>query len=253
MSKKRRFKFSPGTIIWSVTIAVICYSMSYWQYTRYVGKIAYFEVVEEQLAAGRHPLELLPSDWSKTHHALVRLSGAFDYEREVVIINRSMDQHPGVKLVTPLKITGSEYHVLVDRGFLPYDNYASGDLTAYRPQGRQELEGVVRPSQIKAFFLTPSIPAPTQGTWKKRWLRLEIAKMAEQLPYPLLPVYIEQTNQDGEYPAHLTRSVVPPSRHLNYTIQWAGFATFSLGFGLFLQWVRPARKVSGPLKQELKE
>ena len=102
------------------------------------------------------------------------------------------------------------------------------------------MEGFLRPSQERAFFLSPPETAGKPGEWKERWQRLEIETMAGQMPYPVLPVFIEQTNGRGAYPSYSQREDVSPGRHMNYTIQWASFGTFALLFGAFLQ-TRPAR------------
>ena len=211
--------------------------MSYWQYGRYRDKQAYFTAVQQQAERGRHPLDAALETWDGQAHALISVDGIFDYEHEMALINRSFDNISGVKLVTPLSIEGTGKYVLVDRGFLPYDAYSSGDLAPYRPMGHQYLEGIIRPSQTKQFPLAP--PAAVRiGEKRDRWLRLEVAAMEEALPYPVLPVFIEQTNQAGPYPLHDDREVLPAGRHLNYTLQWASFGTFAWVLALVLQYRR---------------
>ena len=45
--------------------------------------------------------------------------GAFDYARQVSIRNQNYEGQPGVYLVTPLLISGSDKAVLVNRGWIP--------------------------------------------------------------------------------------------------------------------------------------
>jgi len=120
-----------------------------------------------------------------------------------------------------------------------------------RPEERVTVEGFLRPSHQRAFFLSPPERGAKPGEWKELWIQLEIEAMAAQMPYPLLPVYIEQTNGHGAYPSFSPREEARPARHLNYTIQWASFGTFALIFGAFLQ-SRPARlsQPKGPTEPE---
>lgn len=241
MFANRTFQFNGEIMVTSLLALAICYALSYWQWTRYQDKIAYFDLVEKQAALGLRDFPAEPGDWSEWHHAEVRVTGTFDYSREMVLRNRAKNEVGGVKVVTPLVIDDEERAVLVDRGFLPYENYADGDPAEYRPAGEQTVIGKVRPSQLPAFFLSPGIPEPDGETFVERWLRLDVEKMSAQLPYPVVEIFIEQTNQTGAIPEHDPREVLTPGRHLNYTIQWFSFGTFALGFGLFVQF-RPKNK-----------
>ena len=238
--KTRSFQFRPMTMFLAVFAAIICYYMSYWQYTRYVGKKEYFAVLEARAAMGPAEPAAATSDWEPLHYRTVRVTGQFDYAHEMVLINRSKDNVAGVKLITPLRMEDGR-NILVDRGFIPYNLYADGDRKQVQPEGLQTVEGLLTPSQEKSFFLAPAESLPADGSFKERFLRVDIAVMAEQLDYPLLPVYVDQNNQTESLPAHTPRAVVGPGRHMNYTIQWASFGSFSLFYGLFLQF-RPRRK-----------
>ncbi|CAM2066114.1 SURF1-like protein [Sulfidibacter corallicola] len=247
----REFSFSLETTVLALLAAMLCGSMSYWQWTRYHGKKAYLAELARQEARGPLRLSDADGDWASLHHATVRVSGTFDYEREMVLINRSHRDQAGVKVVTPLQIQEGETPegqawILVDRGFVPYEWYATDTEHArYRPQGRQTLTALVRPAQDKAFFLAPSTKAPLEGEWKERWLRLEVDKMATQLPYEVLPIFLEASEERGEgvYPVPLAHDVLPPSRHLNYTLQWLSFGCFGLFLGVLIQFRRvPVRE-----------
>ena len=240
MFANRRFRFSLEFTLIGLVLASVCFGMGYWQYQRYANKKVYFDTVHAREAEGRHPFDPNQQDWSISHHALVGLTGSFENEQEVVLINRSMDGQPGVKVVTPFRLAGSEQRILIDRGYLPYAMYMSGKVEDWRHEGEVAIEGVVRPSAGKSFALAPSMPAPKPGEWKARWLRLEVDIMASQLPYSLLPVYLEQTSPLGTWPVHDPREVLHPARHLNYAIQWPCFGTLVMLFFMFLQF--PKRK-----------
>ncbi len=241
MFKNRKFRFSPEVTVTVVLAAMLCYSMSYWQFTRYEEKKVYEKQVADQKALGQ--TEFTPQeDWSGELHGLRRVRGVFDYENEMALINRSKEHLSGVKVVTPLKIEGLEQRLLVDRGFLPFEHYSEKNHKPWQPKGVQELEGILRPSKTASFFLSTPAAAPMQPEGRvENYFRLEIETMAETLPYPVFPVFLEQTNQEGPYPVFDPKEVVGPGRHMNYTIQWASFGSFALFLGWFLQF-RPRRK-----------
>ena len=242
MFANRKFRFSHEITVTSLIAAVFCYAMSYWQYQRYAFKLDYFQILERQQALGVQPLS--PEDAPNQLYGTVRVQGELDFENEMVLLNRSKGNTSGVKVVTPVKIAGSDLHVLVDRGFLPYHLYHERRYEAWRPNASETIEGIVRPSVTPSFFFSPPAKRPGGEEGPGRWVRLEIETMAEQLPYPVLPVYLEQINPSGDALIYDKTEVLPASRHLNYAIQWASFATFGILFGLFLQF-RPSNKAAG--------
>lgn len=239
--RNRRFQFSAETTVLVTLAAVLCYSMGYWQWTRFEEKNAYFAILEQQNERGPSPLDSTLTDFSSLYHGQVTVTGSFDYEREMVLMNRSYRDEPGVKVITPLRLQGDAGVVLVDRGFLPFGWYMEESRQAeYRPVGEQQFTARLRPAQDKSFFLTPETADPVPGEWKARWLRIEVPKMAKQLPYAVMPIYLEQeTALSGlEYPLPITHKVLPASRHLNYTLQWFSFGTFGLFLGVVIQFRR---------------
>ena len=252
MARKRQFKFSVEATLVSVLALLICYSLSYWQFTRYQGKRAYEEAVALQADKPRVDIHAEGQEWERLHHAKVRSTGVFQENHTVVLINRSHENNPGVKVITPLLLEGSDQAVLVDRGFLPYNDYVAADRKPSSPAGLQQVEGILRPTQKKAFFLSPPEAGSKEGTRKTRWLRLQVDRIGENLPYKVLPFYLVQTNQPDGYPVYVPKEVVSAGRHLNYTIQWASFGTFALFLGLFVQY-RPKKIVRTSHDHEIKE
>lgn len=77
----------------------------------------------------------------------VVVSGVFRNEESIVLRGRRSDSGvDGVHLVTPLQIEGSEYAVLVDRGWLPS---AQGAATAYAVTRPVTIEGIAQAPQLR--------------------------------------------------------------------------------------------------------
>ena len=240
MTRKKQFRFSIEKMLTAMLAAALCYSMSAWQYSRWQGKMVYEDDLVRIEEMGPVPFDPDTADWKTLHHAATHLRGTFENEQTMFLINRSKDGVAGVRVVTPLRVPGSDTRLLVDRGYLPFAQYRAEDHTAWQPSGEQDLAGLLRPSQEKSFSLSPPQNLNKDGSFRERWFRLDVAVMAGQLPYAVLPIYLEQTNQGEGFPMYDAQTVVPSSRHLNYTLQWASFGTFALGFALFLQF-RPRR------------
>ena len=238
---EREFRFSIEITITAVLAAVLCFSMSYWQSTRYQQKLAYEAALERAEGVTVDGLDPGRSDWQPLMYAGAQVRGRFDHAHTMYLINRSKDNISGVKVVTPFQIGDTETRLLVDRGFLPFEDYRAEDKTAWQRDEETELVGTLRPSQTRNFFLSPQQKPHDDGSFRDRWFRLEIETMEEQLPYEVFPVYLEQTDHSGGgFPTHDPRDVLSAGVHLNYTIQWASFGTFALFLAWFIQY-RPKR------------
>ncbi len=242
MFKQRTFKFSPEISILAVLAAITCGYLSHWQYTRYVEKKAYFAQVARQETRGPVPFDPATRDWAGEYHAKVTTTGRWDHAHAMLLINRSLGSVPGFKLVEPLLVAdgkGGETAVLVDRGFLPMEDVDGGWLTKQPEHQIAQVEGFLRPSQHTSFSLAPPESKAKPGEFKQRWMRLTVESMAEQLPWPLPPVFIEQTNTGTAYPVYNEREIIGPARHLNYCMQWASFGLFGLFVALMTQLKKP--------------
>lgn len=180
---------------------------------------------------------------SLDHHPVV-VEGTFDPAQEIILRNRTNDEVPGVHLVTPLRLTGSESAVLVDRGWIPYDLAAPDQRAAFPPpKGLVKVEGLARLAQTRPSSLAPLDPPLAPGeTRLDAWYRVDVERIQTQIPYPLLPVFIEEAPVPGDRELPFSGYDVDLSDgpHLSYAIQWFSFATTLLVGYTF--WVLRQRK-----------
>ncbi len=159
------------------------------------------------------------------------VAGTFDYEHEVVLRTRTREGRAGVRLLTPLHISGTEHSVLVDRGWIPYEEGEPEARSVYRETGPVELHGLLHPSQTRPSSFAPA--DPPLGPDRPRldeWFRADVTRIQEQTPYPLLPFYVEQSAAPGENgpPWRDGQVTLSEGPHLSYAIQWFSFAVVLL-------------------------
>lgn len=179
----------------------------------------------------------LAVDAVELRRATVR--GVYDYGQELVLRNRSLNGLPGVHVIVPLRITGSAVAVLVDRGWLPYELADPDTRPAYqdRPQGEVVVTGILRRSMVRSGPFSPA--DPPLGPERPRldaWHRIDIARIQEQVPYPLLAMWVEELPQAetpaGRFPRPAPEIELSEGSHLVYAIQWFSFALIALlGYG----------------------
>jgi surfeit locus 1 family protein len=177
------------------------------------------------------------------HFQRVSVKGTFDNAQAIVLRNQTSGDTPGLHLITPLKISGSDTAVLVDRGWIPRGQAdpEPDSLKVYDLPGEVSVEGIAYRTQTRPSWLSPLDPPLKAGqTRLNAWFRVDIERIQEQLPYPLLPIFIRQLPDQTPAPDSLPRPesgiTLNEGPHLGYALQWFSFAAILvITYGLFLR------------------
>ena len=173
----------------------------------------------------------------------VTATGEYDTDETVLVANRSLDGVPGAWVLTPLRLDDGSV-VAVNRGFIGYSE--SGDLEAPDPPGGDvTVHGLVRASEERGVFGPTD---PDEGHLDQL-ARADIARYDAQLPYDLLPAYVQLERstppEPGANPTAVSElpalvALGPPELdegpHLSYAIQWFIFGLIAfVGYPLLLR------------------
>lgn len=189
--------------------------------------------------------EGLPPDLSDVKNRLATARGEYDLSRQVTLTQQSWNNSPGFHLITPLVFQGASQAVLVDRGWLPARELAVENWSQY---------DVTEPVTVTGYIkLSQTVPGATgdsrqvTGEPETEWYRVDIAEIQTQIPYELLPVYLQQAPAPGGEVNLPFRSELDndlsEGPHLSYAIQWFIFATI-LGVG-YVHYVGKRDTVNG--------
>jgi surfeit locus 1 family protein len=272
-----RFNFS-----WKITVtcAVLALGMiraSIWQWDRHIQKQELITTLRSTLEREVVELRSLlnsPPNWSAQTWRRVKLSGSFDFDREVIVRrNRGENDHAGFHVITPLKLDSSEIYVLVDRGFIPLGRHEREYRKRYHRPQHVELYGLVKEASVPKLFAPNDPPASLDKPWVDLWIRVNVEAISKQLPYPVLPIYLEvmsnpedplladrivkegsagrndvlaltgqknvenfgMSSPDLEYPLPHFDTTPPPDIHLGYVYEWGFMALLTLGIGFIAQ------------------
>ncbi|HEY9152608.1 MAG TPA: SURF1 family protein, partial [Anaerolineales bacterium] len=175
--------------------------------------------------------------------------GTYDFQNQIATRDQYNGVQPGYHLFTPLRLADGEA-VLVDRGWIPSDgNSMPADWRQYDQAGQVTVSGIIRLAQTQP---TPGSDAdPTLTSHQTRldfWVYVNMDRIRRQIPYPILPVYIQLTpipnRTDPPIPILESLDLSDGSTNLNYAIQWCLFAVlFIVGYGYYL-WRKELRKKS---------
>lgn len=163
--------------------------------------------------------------------APLRVAGSYDPAHQIFLDNRQYNGQPGVHVITPLKIEGSDTYILVNRGWVGWQLGRSVLPVVGTPPGRVEVTGLAAVPSTKKFFLMPDRPEEHP----KLWERLDLPRAEAMLGRTLQPVVLQQTG--GDAPDTLVRVWSPPedrvAKHQGYAFQWYGMAVVWLALSLF--------------------
>ena len=170
----------------------------------------------------------------------VIVRGEYDFSQEVALRGQSWNGTLGARLLTPLRIAGSDRTVLVDRGWVPYEETEDGQWPQYARPGVVEVRGRIQASRNQTGFGFQNDPTPAPGQRLTAWNQANVEAIAAQMPYPLLPIYIQQApdpDPDKVLPyAGLDPLDLSDGPHLGYAGQWFLFAViFAVGYPVFVR------------------
>jgi surfeit locus 1 family protein len=169
------------------------------------------------------PIAFAPgADTAGLIHKHVAVRGHFIAARTVLLDNKLRQGRPGYEVVTPLRLGSSEWHVLVDRGWIaaPLSRASLPDVRT--PVNELEIDGL-------ALERLPH--ALETGTAPKGAVRqnVDIGAFAAETGLRLEPLVIEQRSESHD---GLARDWPRPDfgveKHESYALQWYSFAALAI-------------------------
>lgn len=230
---------------WWTTLLVIAaigvmIRLGLWQLDRLEQRRAFNARVTAQIE--RPPLllsaETLDADLAGMEYRSVVVTGEYDHAQQVAIRNQAWDNLPGVHLLTPLVISGTNQAVLVDRGWIPAEDGVPGRWEKYAEPGVVTVEGVIRASRSRPDFGGVPDPTPAPGERLMLWNNVNVPRIDDQVSYALVPIYIQQAPDPAwtslPYRDQPTLDLTE-GPHLGYAMQWFTFAAvLGIGYPVYL-------------------
>ena len=221
-------------IVLAVLAAALFARLGLWQLSRLRERQAFNTVVESRLDSAETAFARLPRDPAAARFRRVRLEGTWDAAHEVVVTGRSRNGSPGVHILTPVRLPGSDTAVLVNRGWVyAPDGVQVPDPTRWRVVGRA--------ARVTGFVASlPPLPSKSATHGEPPLLRaVDPERLARWTGYPVHAFQVVEQRDTlarrDSTPAMLTPPPLDEGSHRGYAFQWFSFALIALvGVPVFL-------------------
>lgn len=223
----------------ALVLAATAVSLGNWQLRRADEKRA---LQAQREAAARDVAVQVPSgdfDPATLAGRRVVARGRILSDRTVFVDNRTYKGIAGFHVLSPIRMTGSDRHLLILRGWIARDPRERTRLPEVpAPSGEVEIEGLAQRDLDRALELGRS---PPLGAQDRLWQNADVASFARWSGLAMQPLVVRQTlamreagvgREDG-----LVRDWPDPGsgvdKHLGYALQWYALAALVAGL-----WVR---------------
>lgn len=213
-------------------------SLGLWQLDRAAQKTA---LADSLRARGELPAwstaELLAAaDPAEGLYRPVRLQGRWIAEHTLFLDNRQMNAQVGFFVVTPLRLSGSDRVLLVQRGWVPRDFQDRSRVPQIpTPEGEQLVEGRLVPSPGRLLQFAGAGSGPIRQN-------IDPLAFGAETGLPMLNLSVQQTGPAGEA---LRRDWPQPAtdvaKHHGYAFQWFALCALLAGLYLWFQIIQPLR------------
>ena len=213
-------------------------ALGLWQLDRAAQKTA---LQDSLRARGQLPpwstAELLAApDPAQGLHRPVRLQGRWIAERTLFLDNRQMNAQVGFFVVTPLRLSGSDRVVLVQRGWVPRDFQDRSRVpTVPTPEGEQLIEGRLVPPPGRLLQFAEAGTGPIRQN-------IDPLAFGAETGLPLLNLSVQQTgDSDNTLRRDWPQPVTDVAKHHGYAFQWFALCALLAGLYLWFQILQPWR------------
>jgi cytochrome oxidase assembly protein ShyY1 len=231
----------PKWILFHVGIALLVFIMinlAFWQVRRLDQKKDFNREVTSHSQSTPQPLEkILTSTTSPStvEWYRVQVSGTYQPNLSVTVVNRSQNGTAGIDTMVPLRLENGT-SVLVNRGFLPL----SMNVTA-PPQGVVSVVGYLRVSEKRGVLGATDNTASNNRTFQRE----DVPLISQALGITTAPMWVQMITESpstGQWPAPVAFPELSEGPHFSYAVQWCLFSLIAI-FGWGLQIRRKAIEI----------
>lgn len=215
--------------MFSLVFLVLFINLGFWQLRRADEKVRLLEQQAARASQPSRPLAQVPSDSQRADQLPVILRGHYDRSETFLLDNRVLNGRVGFEVLSPFHDNGSDKYVLVDRGFVAMgrtrsdmpdipplkadSGTATGTIYVARSDSEkpQDQTTALGPDTTIVEAASPLLIARLMG----KSFYAHVVRLAKSDPNAL--------------PRYWPVTMMMPSRHRAYAVQWFLMAVAVLG------------------------
>lgn len=214
----------------------VCIQLGIWQLDRLEQRRIFNARVESQINGSALDLnqDSNTSGLFDMEYRSASVTGMYDFSQEVILRNQVFNGQLGYRVFTPLKIDGRNQAILVERGWIPFNEADPATRQKFVEPGQVTVKGRLRRPLEQPEM--GGVPNPTLAPGEAHidaWNYINLNQIQQQTNLTLLPVYLQQA-PDPAWSRLPYREVKLPDitegSHMGYALQWFAFAAI-LGAG----------------------
>ena len=214
-----QYLYKTAFIVTAIGLFTLLLCLGFWQLDRAKQKQNLLDDYQNRQAQG--PINFDAAE--KRNYQPIEVSGYFDNRQQFLLDNQFYQHQVGYQVITPLQIQPNQPLLLINRGWIPRAKSRSILPTIASVEKQVKLQGMIYSPSTKGLLLTQQI-AETTG-WPRVIEKIDFDYIAQQLGQPIYPFMIMlDENQVYGFKRNWQPSVIPPSRHLGYAVQWFALA-----------------------------
>ena len=222
-----------ATLSVALPLAVLFARLGAWQLSRLDERQAHNVLLEARLADTVAAFASLPPDTAAGHYRRGRAAGSYLYDREVVWAPRMRRGSPGVNFLTPLRISGSDTVLMVNRGWAYSPDARSVEFARWREADSARVTGYVETwTQECGDSAGAAFPGSCGDSSARALRRLDRSAVERLVGKPVYPYLLMQTSDSAlradSVPARVGEPVLDEGPHRGYAFQWFAFALIAL-------------------------
>ncbi|MGV8933547.1 MAG: SURF1 family protein [Gallionellaceae bacterium] len=147
--------------------------------------------------------------------------GSFEPEFQIFLDNQMYEGQAGYHVITPLRISGSSMHILVNRGWIPVGTDRRILPVVSTPENEVEITGYAQDPNVKYFEL--SKPGNIkEGVWQKVWQNLDMKRYSGAVKFPLQPaiILLDPESKSGGFVREWPKPALRIDVNRGYALQW---------------------------------
>jgi surfeit locus 1 family protein len=207
----------------AIAFCALTVALGNWQLRRAEERDGAQRQLEARAAGAAVPIPAQPVDPAKWAWRRASARGEYVAAQTILLDNRVLDGRVGFEVLTPLRLAGSDMHVLVDRGWTPQGRTRDELPRVPTPAGPQATEGIAIVPPARVFELGSGTPKGAV------WQHLKLDQYRERTGLALQPIVLQQTSaSDDGLIRRWDRPDAGADKNRAYALQWYVFAALTV-------------------------